>query len=242
MASGLFVTGSDTGIGKTLVTAGLARLLTSRGRVGVVKPIESGSEPDASGQPVPSDALTLREAAHATALPLDEVVAYALRAPLAPAIAAREEGVTIEPDRALRLIRRARSRSDFVLVEGAGGLLVPLAPGAPYFTVADLIKESGLPVLLVASASLGTLNHTLLTARELERRRIPLFGVILNHLSSKEGPETATNPRVLAEYGIRVLAEFPFLHDPSTEAAAEALSRAIIPSRFIDEVSAVCNL
>jgi len=240
MTPGLFVTGTDTGIGKTLVTAGLARLLTSQVRVGVVKPIESGCELDASGQSIPADAMRLREAARATDLPLEEVVAYTLRVPLAPAVAAREEGVTIEPDRALRLIRRARSRSEFVFVEGPGGLLVPLAPGTPYFTVADLIEASDLPVLLVASASLGTLNHTLLTARELERRRIPLFGVILNHLSSKEGPEVATNPRVLAEYGIRILAELPFLPAPSIEAAAEALTRAISPAQFRAEVSALC--
>lgn len=233
MSPGLFVTGTDTGVGKTVVAAGLARLVSRVARVAVVKPIESGCAFDAGGRPVPADALALREAAGRSDVALSEIVAYALRAPLAPALAARAEGVTVVPDRLVALIRRARERAEFVVAEGAGGLLVPLGPGAPYYTVADLIAESGLPALVVARAGLGTLNHTLLTVAELRRRDIDVFGVVLNHLTPEDGPEAASNPGVLEAHGVRVVAEVPYLAAPSAELAEAALKRSLTPRELL---------
>jgi dethiobiotin synthetase len=231
----VFITGTDTGVGKTLVACGLARALSKQLRVGVVKPVESGAPLDQAGRPIPQDAIALRAAARRDDLPLDAVVAYALNAPLAPAVAAEHEGVEIDTNRLLALIRQAQQHSDFVIVEGAGGLLVPIAPGEPYVTIADLMARSGLPALVVARASLGTLNHTLLTVREIERRGIPLLGVILNHTLPTDGPEVKDNPRVLAACGVAVLGELQFLDPPSTDAAAAALGGAIDLPRLIQE-------
>ncbi|MBI4512485.1 MAG: dethiobiotin synthase [Gemmatimonadetes bacterium] len=227
MSGGIFVTGTDSGVGKTLVAAGLARLVSRVAKVAVVKPIESGCAVDPAGRPIPADALALRAAAGRPDLDLADIVAYALRAPLAPAVAARAEGVSVDPDRLVALVLRARQQAQFVVAEGAGGLLVPLAPGAPYFTVADLIAASGLPALVVARAALGTINHTLLTVGELRRRGIDVFGVVLNHLTAVDGPETASNPAVLAEHGVRVVAELPYLTPPSVEGAAAALGQTL---------------
>lgn len=133
------------------------------------------------------------------------------------------------PGRLIGMIARAREQAGFVVVEGAGGLLVPLAADRPYFTVADLLAGSGLPALVVARATLGTLNHTLLTVAELRRRGIEILGVVLNHLTPRDGPEAASNPVVLAEHGVRVLAEMPYLDPVSVEGAADALGRALTP-------------
>lgn len=233
MSAGVFVTGTDTGVGKTVVAAGLARLMSRVTKVAVVKPIESGCAPDADGRPVPSDAIALRDAARRSDVPLSDVVAYALRAPLAPAVAARLEGVTVAPARLIALVAAARAAAPFVVAEGAGGLLVPLAGGEPYFTVADLIVASGLPVLVVGRAALGTINHTLLTLGELRRRGAAVVGVVLNQLTPVPGSDAATNASVLADHGVRVLAEMPYLDPPTADAAAAALARSLDPADLV---------
>jgi len=118
--SALLVTGTDTGVGKTFVACALATALRQRGRrVAVMKPVETGVEGE------PADALALRAAA-ADPAPLGDICPYRLRAPLAPAVAARLEGVTIDVARLVALVARRRQDADVLLVEGAGGLLVPL--------------------------------------------------------------------------------------------------------------------
>src|SRR5213592_2771656 len=118
--SALLVTGTDTGVGKTFVACALARAFREQGRrVAVMKPVETGVEGE------PADALALRGAA-ADPAPLDDICPYRLRAPLAPAVAARLEGVTIDVARLVALVARRRQEADLLLVEGAGGLLVPL--------------------------------------------------------------------------------------------------------------------
>ena len=140
--SGLLVTGTDTGIGKTFVACALAHALRAGGRrVTVMKPVETGVT-DA-----PDDARRLREAA-ADPAPLDEICPYRLRAPLAPAVAARLENVTIDLTRLEALIRRRLEDADVLLVEGAGGLLVPIADSV---TWADLAARLRLPLLVVAA-------------------------------------------------------------------------------------------
>ena len=154
--SALLVTGTDTGIGKTFVACALAHALRAHGRtVAVMKPVETGVVS------APEDALRLREAA-ADPAPLEDICPYRLRAPLAPAVAARAEGVTIDLARLETLIRRRQAAADVLLVEGAGGLLVPIRDGITY---ADLAARLGLPLLVVAANRLGTINHCALTAR-----------------------------------------------------------------------------
>ncbi|MEK6607212.1 MAG: dethiobiotin synthase, partial [Myxococcota bacterium] len=129
---------------------------------------------------------------------------YVLSRPAAPAEAAENDGVTIDLDRIVAAFREiaARPGVDFVLVEGAGGLLVPLTPTA---LMADLAARLGLPLLLVARARLGTINHTLLTVREIERRGLPFAGTVLNLHEA----DTLDHARWIDAFGGRVLGRYP---------------------------------
>ena len=173
---GLFLTGTDTGVGKTLVSAALAYLLAQKGvRVGVAKPFESGvSDPTNLGE----DGCLLRWASGSQE-DTDRITPYRLREPLAPGLAARREGVDINWLSVVETIREGKGRCDFQLVEGAGGVLVPLAGS---HLVADLAKELALPLLIVARAGLGTINHTLLTLESARTRGLKVAGWIINGL------------------------------------------------------------
>jgi dethiobiotin synthetase len=186
---GLFVTGTDTGVGKTLVGAGLLRLARRRGRVPIpFKPVETGCLPE------PADARRLWRAAQPPIGP-DEVCLHALPLPAAPALAAAAAGVQLDlaalADRALVLA----ARGDFLLVEGAGGLLVPYAGNQ---TGADLAARLGLPVLVVGRMALGTINHVALTLAELGRRGLPVAGCLLNRTEPDVGPHEQGNAELIA--------------------------------------------
>ena len=164
--SALFVTGTDTNVGKTFVSCALIAALRARGRrVTVMKPVETGVERE------PLDALALRAAADDPA-PLDAICPVRLRAPLAPTVAARLEGRTLDPEQLVRQVIARAADADVLLVEGAGGLLVPIAGR---FTFADLARRCALPVLLVAANRLGTVNHAALTARVAEASYIRMI-------------------------------------------------------------------
>jgi len=222
---GLFVTGTDTGVGKTVVACALARALRARGvALGVLKPVETGVGPAG-----PLDALALREAAGAPD-PIGEVCPEALALPAAPAVAARAEGRALDLGRIRAVAARLRARHDFLLVEGAGGALVPLAPG---FDTLDLAKELGLPVLVVARGALGTINHTLLTLEALAARGLPLAGVVVSHGPAPLSAPDAANLAWLREaLGARLLGELPPRADPARADGAallEALAARGIP-------------
>ena len=156
---GLFITGTDTGVGKTFVAAGLARCLRDRGFApGVLKPVETGCALR-GGKRIPRDGSFLKLMAGATE-PIEEIVPYRLSAPLAPQVAAERDGISIQTRRLQSAFRAISSRHPFTLVEGAGGILVPVTRST---TMVDLMKQFKLPVLLVSRIGLGTLNHTLLT-------------------------------------------------------------------------------
>lgn len=195
---GYFVSGTDTGVGKTWVACRLAEAARARGwRVGVLKPAESGGGGDA--------AALVRAAG--CALPMQLVRPYAFRRPLAPAVAARAEGKRVRLDRIAAAYRLVRSASDFTLVEGAGGLLVPYAPG---LDGAGIAKALGLPLLLVARAGLGTLNHSLLSLEAARRRGLQVAAVVLNRCTPLGDPSLASNAAVLARLGkVRVYGPLP---------------------------------
>jgi dethiobiotin synthetase len=174
---GLFVTGTDTGCGKTTVACALARSAHAKGlRVRVLKPIETGCEAG-----VPADARALAQAA-GDPRPVEELCPYRLALPAAPEIAARQEQVVIDPDVLQRALAAAAEEADLLLVEGAGGLRVPIAPG---LEMAELALLFGLPLLVVARASLGTINHTLLTLEAATARRLTVAGVVFSHVEPK---------------------------------------------------------
>ncbi len=213
MTRAFFITGTDTGVGKTAVTCALVRLLVAGGyRARAIKPIESGCAADAAGELQPADALAHRAAAGLEPVPLEQFIRYRLREPLAPAIAAERAGIRLDLAACVDLVRAAQAATDILLVEGAGGLLAPFAGTFRdgYQTVADFILALGIPALIVARARLGTINHTLLTWRELERRAIPCVGVILNESDLETGRERESNARALQAFGIPVLAELPY--------------------------------
>ena len=185
--SALLVTGTDTGVGKTFVACALAMALRARGlRVAVLKPVETGVTD------VPEDARRLQAAA-ADPAPLDDIVPYRLRAPLAPAVAAREEGVTIDLERIAALVIRRTAGADVLLIEGAGGLLVPLVGTTTY---AELAVQLALPLLLVAPNRLGTINHCALTARVAAAARIPIRAFVLSQPSPAIDPHASAHRRL----------------------------------------------
>jgi dethiobiotin synthetase len=206
-SKGFFVTGTDTGIGKTVVAAALTRALVARGlRVAVMKPIASGSDPTPHGLRN-SDALALMAAASVTA-PYEVVNPYCFLPPVSPHIAAREAGVAID----LTLLRSRfdslAGASDCVIVEGAGGWLAPISDAA---TMADLAAALALPVLLVVGLRLGCLNHALLTRESLSTRGAAFAGWIANAIDphfDRPGENLAT---LAARLGEPALACVPFL-------------------------------
>ena len=190
--AGIFVTGTDTGVGKTLVAAALARFLTGRGlRVGVMKPVETGVFDPARPGP---DAELLRWAAGGT-LAEELLAPYRFRLPLAPAVAAEKEGQAIEPSRLLDAMGEVARDHDYIIVEGAGGLMVPLVGG---YLIADLVRESTLPLLTICRPSLGTINHTLLTLFAARTMEIPLAGYLINNLSAEPDAAAEASPHALA--------------------------------------------
>lgn len=176
----LFVTGTDTGVGKTFVTAALVRALRKAGvHAGAVKPFATGNR---------DDARVLRAAMEGE-LTLEEVNPVFFRRPLAPMVAARLEGKRVP----LR-VKLPGKRFDVLLVEGVGGWLVPLTERV---TVADWVSRRGWPIIIVARAGLGTLNHTLLTVESARRRGVRIVAVILNEVDTAGDVAARRNAVVL---------------------------------------------
>jgi dethiobiotin synthetase len=222
---GLFVVGTDTGVGKTTVACGLLRLALRRGlRPVPFKPAETGCDPN------PLDAWALWRAV-GERVPRESVCSYAFRLPAAPALAARCEGTRIDIDRLVTRARELAAAGDWLLVEGAGGLLVPYAGGV---TAGDLLAQIGLPVLIVARTSLGTINHTSLTIREIQRTGVPIAAVLLSQTEHTIGPQEFGNVDLIADVtGVRPLGPLPYL--PATvradpDALADALEAALEPA------------
>lgn len=193
--NGIFITGTDTGVGKTFTTCGLISALSSVGkRIGVLKPAETGCRLQ-NGELYPEDATRLAAFANTT-VPLDLVCPYRFAAPLAPSVAAAQAGVAIDPSYIASVYRRTAAQHDITFVEGAGGLLVPLVGR---YTFADLAHDLALPVLVVVGSKLGALNHTLLTLRYAQSQGLPLLGYIINHPYPEIDDATRTNARTLQE-------------------------------------------
>jgi dethiobiotin synthetase len=184
---GFFVTGTDTGVGKTVVACALARGLRRRGLdVGVMKPVETGV-----GREGPLDAQALQAASECRDT-LDEICPVALPLAAAPAVAATQAGVRIEHSWLCERFEVLAARHAWMIVEGAGGLLVPLSSAA---TMADLAAALGLPLVVVARGRLGTINHTRLTLEVARVRRLPVAGVVVSHA---DGPLSAADTANLA--------------------------------------------
>lgn len=219
---GLFVTGTDTGVGKTTISAALLRYARRRGLTSIpFKPVETGCDGP------PADAALLWRAAQPPTTQSDACL-YAFRLPAAPSLAARAEGARVDLDLIVERAHSLANRGDFLLVEGAGGLLVPYSDR---LTTVDLASRLGLPLLVVARTALGTLNHTALTLREAERNGLEVAGVIFNRTSEDLEPHEAGNADLIEDLtGRRPWGPFPFVspaHRADLDGLANALAAAV---------------
>ena len=203
-ARGFFVTGTDTGVGKTVVACALVRALRASGfQVGVMKPIETGV-----GDAGPLDAMALRRAAAVTDR-LEDVCPQRFALPAAPTVAAEAEGRRVDVDAVFAAYERLAAANPMLVVEGAGGLLVPAAAD---LTMADLAAELGLPLVVVARAALGTINHTLLTLEAAGARGLRLAGVVISHSGGAlSAPDAANLGALRRALGPALAGEIPAL-------------------------------
>lgn len=206
---GVFVTGTDTGVGKTLIAASLVRALARRGlRVAVMKPVASGSQPTPAG-PRNADALELM-ACSSVAAAYDTVNPYCFVPAVSPHIAAAEAGVTIALAPILERFESLAARADWVVVEGAGGWLAPLGPA---LAIADLAAALELPVVLAVGMRLGCLNHALLTRASMAARGAVFGGWVANGLDARLERAEQNVATLTERLGEPPLARIPLLRE-----------------------------
>lgn len=207
---GWFVTGTDTGVGKTLVAVALTRAFVARDlRTAVMKPVAAGSIDTPQG-PRNDDALELSAASNIAAAYAD-VNPWLLATPASPHLAARAEGVTIGHERILSSARKLAASSDVLIVEGAGGWLAPISATE---TMADIAARLNLPVILVVGLRLGCLNHALLTRAAIRDAALPFAGWIANGLESPMAHALENIETLTMRFGTPPLAVVPTGTDP----------------------------
>ena len=182
MEKGVFVTGSDTGVGKTVIAGAIAAAIKAHGLdVGVMKPVASGAK-EIEGKLVSEDAVYLKKIIDSTDDD-DLVNPVRLKPSIAPTMAASKSGVPIDIDKIWKAYEVLTNKHDFVVVEGIGGLMVPVDDT---LIVADLVLKMDLPLVIVSGDYLGTINHTLLTVEYARSRNLRIKGIIINMLKSDD--------------------------------------------------------
>jgi len=224
---GYFITGTDTGVGKTMVAVALTRALVARGlRTAVMKPVAAGAISTPDG-PRNDDALDLLGQSNVDA-PYEDVNPWLLNTPASPHLAARHDGVSVTPDRILAAHRRLAARSDLVLVEGAGGWLAPISSVA---TMADIAEKLALPVVFVVGMRLGCLNHALLTREAIRSSGLPFAGWIANKLAVEMPLANANIESLTSRFRAPPLAVVPpgaaLASDPIPSWAEEAAKKLV---------------
>ena len=175
---GLFITATDTDMGKTMITGAIAAAFKARGiKVGVFKPLASGGVFDSEGELVSEDASFLMKAAGIPMSLRKEVNEVCLLPALTPAVAAQQSGIVIDMETVIQHIVEHAQKYDVVLVEGVGGITAPLWES---YLVVDLMKRLDLPAVMVSQAGLGAINHVVLTQAYAQQHQVKINGVILN--------------------------------------------------------------
>jgi len=202
---GFFVTGTDTGVGKTLVTVALTRALVERGvRTAVMKPVAAGAIQTPEGLRN-DDALELLAVSNVKS-PYEDVNPWLLTTPASPHLAARHDGVTIDQEKVVSAYGRLAAASDLVMVEGAGGWLAPISAMA---TMADLAEKLALPVVFVVGMRLGCLNHALLTREAIRSSGLPFAGWIANKMHTEMALVGANIDSIASRFGAPPLGIVP---------------------------------
>ncbi len=223
-AGSILVTGTDTGIGKTYFSTWLVRELKKRDlNVFACKPIETGCELDDDGKYIAADACLLRDSLELNGCPQElGIIEKLYRSPVAPLVAAEHENDPIEWSELLSFIAHAKAKGDCLIVEGAGGVLVPITDEKNFI---DLALEGNLSTIVVVGTRLGAINQAALTFEVLKSKGVDLLGYVYNEVYHPEGqveePGVVTAAmtnrdllsRVAEGYGIRELFEFP--HTPA---------------------------
>lgn len=213
---GLFVTGTDTDVGKTIVTCAIAAALREQQRrlkLGVLKPFATGCRVTRHGL-VNDDAEALAHFSGCS-MPLELINPVRFRTPVAPAVAAEKEKQPVDWSAIAYSLSMLDQNSDAVLVEGAGGIMVPLDPRGPRYMMAQLAETIGYPVVVVCRATLGTLNHTAMTVELLRQAGCRVSGLVMNGVDlddqkRADDPSIATNREWLERMtGVKVLAVLP---------------------------------
>ena len=211
MSKGIFITGTDTGVGKTVVTAGLAGALKAIGiNAGVMKPVATGAVWN-KGRLLSDDVRFLLNAIDANADP-ELVSPISIDLPAAPFTAQLIDKIRINTDKISQAFFELSLQYDFLVVEGIGGLLVPIKAD---YSVADMITELNLPCIIVARPDIGTINHSLLTINEAKNRGIDVKGFIINGFNAKKaGKVEELNPEIIeAVSNVPFLGTLPFVPD-----------------------------
>ncbi len=214
MTKGIFITATDTGVGKTIASAMITRSLILNGfKTGVMKPFETGCIMQ-KNELVPSDGMFLKEMAEVDD-PIDLITSIRFELPLSPLAASRLEKKTVDIEKIFQSYEYLSKKYDFLVVEGAGGILVPvgikenarLKQGQRAIYISDIIKKLGIPIIVVSRPTLGTINHTLLTVNHALNEGIKVIGIIINH-NNPPGIDISekTNPDIIKE-----LSPVPFL-------------------------------
>lgn len=231
-AKGLFVAGTDTGVGKTLIACALLQGFAARGlRVAGMKPVAAGAV-RRRGVWHNDDVAQLRAAANVDA-PQTAVNPYCFAPPIAPHIAAREAGVAIRMAVIAKSYAQLARSADLVVVEGAGGLLVPLGGT---FSAADIPARLGLPVVLVVGLRLGCLNHALLTVAAMQARGLYLAGWIANRIDPAMARVAENLQTLRASIKAPLLGIVPYVRNPQSVKAVRAVDMKRLDRRLTERI------
>ncbi len=220
MSKGFFITGTDTGVGKTVIAGAVIKAIHAQGKhVCGMKPLETGCC-RVGNSLYPSDGMFLKKVAGMDEN-INQITPYCFETPVAPSLASEMEGRPVNIDSIVEKFHDLLQRYQAVVVEGVGGILVPIRKD--YFVI-DLIKELGLPVIVVARPTLGTLNHALLTVNYALKEGIRVSGIVINFTRRSEGTVAEnTNPLILRQLSpVPVLGVFPYLDNLENETLEKA--------------------
>jgi dethiobiotin synthetase len=228
--NGLFVTGTDTNVGKTIISSGIAAVLKEKKiDVGVFKPLLSGVSREDSA----SDTSLLKQLSQ-TSLTYEEITPFEFIEPLAPYVAGKLEGKIVGIEEVLSHWEKIRRKHEFFIVEGAGGISVPLGE---HFLVSDLIKAMQLPIVIVARSNLGTVNHIFLTVQYAKSLGLTVAGIVINGISDHPNLAEQTNPKLIEELcGVPILGITPKLKEITKENIKKMVKEHIDVTLLINEM------